>query len=189
VLAVLSGLAAACCAAASSARLGAAVSPTFLDPGLLASEMSGTDARDFAVALRDRVEREPRCEWERGLLVASFEPDVPKRASLLNEQLTEFDGRVQRFARVPRVCASLSTTCGLLFGTIAVLDGLGGDLSEAWGGVLQGALSSVALGVAGTAFSIAAEIGSRRAVNRRNAEVDRLVARLEACATPANGPS
>ena len=45
----------------------------------------------------------------------------PARVALVNEQLAELDYLAQRWERVPRVCASISTSFGFLlaFATVA----------------------------------------------------------------------
>ena len=63
------------------------------------------------------IAQESDASWENELLSA-FDADAITRAGrdgVVNEQLLELDWRGQRWARVPRVCASVATSGGFLF--------------------------------------------------------------------------
>jgi hypothetical protein len=110
---------------------------------------------------------------------------------LVNEQLTELDGRAQRWVRVPRVCASLATSAGFLLASIALVQGLAvpaeDDAPTGAGAAIMGALNALAIGIAGTSFCYAVHVRARRLVRERMAAVDRLVLRLESVASQARG--
>jgi hypothetical protein len=92
---------------------------------------------------------------------------------------------MQRWARVPRVCASIATSAGFLLATLVMRRGLAeADLSGETGDLVVRALVGDALtvagfGIVGTAFCIAAMAQARRLVQDRAAAADRLVERLE----------
>ena len=127
----------------------------------------------------------PEADWERDLVEAlSAAPDV--RAALVNEQLTELDYRIQRWARVPRVCASIATSFGFMLATLVLRDGLAdtGDVPIEVGelvlrGLVGDALTVGAMGIVGTAFCIGAQSEARRIARARIAGADKLVERLE----------
>ena len=189
--AALSAVAAMACALASARRLAFAVAPTPLDPALLGRSLE--DDRGFALARSlGEVLAGGGLAWEGDLFAAWVEPSRPLREARLGEQLTELDGLVRRWARVPRVCASVSTSVGFLLATVAVLHGLGGPLQPADGsgapqGVLLSAVDALALGIAGASFCLAVHVRAGRAVRARLAGADHLVARLQAL-RPLAGP-
>ena len=83
---------------------------------------------------------------------------------------------------VPRVCASIATSTGFLFGSLALLQGLsapeGGDAAVA-NAALVSALDAVSLGIAATAFCVAVHVRTGRLVAQRRAAIDDLVTRLQ----------
>jgi hypothetical protein len=168
------------CAAASARRIGLVVDATWLHPEDTLQALEGGTSVE---ALRALVAAEPAADWERDLLAALDATDERARAALVNEQLAELDYRQQRWARVPRVCASLATTAGLLLATLVLRRGLleAGDLAGE--GVVRGlvgdALTVVAFGIAGTVFCIAAQGHAKRLVRARTRAADRLVEKLE----------
>lgn len=186
MLALLSALVALTCVAASARRLAWAVAPTSLDAGVLLDAIrSPQDGR----TLRDAVAGEPEPSWERDVFHALAEADPRSREALVAEQLLELDWRVQRWARVPRVCASIATSAGFLFGSIALLQGLALPAEEgagpAAGAALIGALNALAIGIAGTAFCVAVHLRTRRILRERVRASERLVTRLQALASEA----
>ena len=132
--------------------------------------------------LRDAVGAEPEPSWERDLFHALAEGDPRSRDALVTEQLLELDWIAQRWTRVPRVCASIATSAGFLFGCIALLQGLALPSEEgsapAVGVALFSALNALTVGIAGTAFCVAVHLRASRVVRERHQATERLVARL-----------
>lgn len=185
MLALLSALVALACVLASARRLAWAVAPTSLDASLLLDAVR--DREDWR-ALTDDVGAQAEATWERDLFQALGEADTLSRDALVTEQLLELDWTTQRWARVPRVCASIATSAGFLFGCIALLQGLAlpeaDGSAPALGAALFAALNALTIGIAGTAFCVAVHLRSRRVVRERHQATERLVARL---LTLANG--
>jgi hypothetical protein len=178
----LSCLVAVACIVASARRLAQAVDLTSLHPGLLLDALKGDDAPAVCAKLYDAVATDSRFDWERDLLSA-FTVAPPMREALVNEQLTELDWRAQRWARIPRVCASVATSAGFLLASIALVQGLSApaddDTPLGTREAIVGALSALAIGIAGTSFCYAVHVRARRIVRDRLAAVDRLIVRLE----------
>jgi hypothetical protein len=120
---------------------------------------------------------EPGTDWERDLFEALDAPD-PARIALVNEQLTELDYRAQGWGRVPRVCASISTSFGFLL-AFAMVARLASATDLDVGAAITGAINVVAVGVAGAAFCIAAQGRAGKIARERLAATDRLVSYLE----------
>ncbi len=178
MLALLSALVALGCIAAASRRLVWAVAPTSLDPAAVLSALkaappSGRRALCEAIAAREDL------DWERDVVRASREADPAARDALLGEQVLELDWRVARWSRVPRVCASIATSAGFLFASVAMLRGLSlppSDSDPDWlRSVLVSALDALAIGIAGTSFCVAVHLRARRATRERIAAAERLV--------------
>jgi hypothetical protein len=170
------------CAAASAARLKFALEPTVLDVPTLVRALSN-NADDKVAFLRAAVARDQGADWELGLLDALSAPPWA-RVALVNEQLRELDHRVGRWARVPRVCASICTSAGLLLATIALRVGLTASTETSDGRLLVhaailDAMDVAAIGLAGAAFCITLQMRARRAASSRAEAVDQLVGRLE----------
>src|SRR5215472_10634881 len=146
------------CAVASALRLRLALVPTLLEPGRLVEALRGDAGKAKLAALAEAVARAPGAEWEQGLLEAVRGPREA-RTALINEQLLELDWRLERWARVPRACASIATSSGFLLAALfmraALSDAsaLGEETRDAVvRGAVNGAVDIVALGIAGTAF-------------------------------------
>jgi hypothetical protein len=186
VLALFSAMVALACVLASARRLAWAVAPTSLDAGLLLDAVKG--GKEWR-ALRDAVLAQPEATWEVELFQSLAEVDPVSRDALVTEQLLELDWTVQRWARVPRVCASIATSAGFLFGSIALLQGLALPADEgagpAAGAALIAALNALTLGIAGTTFCVAVHLRARRIVRDRLQVTERLVARLLTLASEA----
>jgi hypothetical protein len=175
------------CIAASARRFILAVTPTALDPRLLHDAL-GTDEHERQArraSLRHALAEDPRFAWEHRLFEAFDEPVGRGRDALVNESLLDFESRSERWRRVPRVCASIGTSAGLFFGSIALLEGLGvpgGGTGEgaqdAMQAALASALASVAFGIAATAFCAAVHVRAGRTARNVRAAVDALVERL-----------
>jgi hypothetical protein len=170
------------CVVASGRRLAWAVAPAGLDSRLLSEALGGDGGAAMWRSLRRELARHGGFRWERELFAAFDEPEGPARDALVNEQLLEFEARAERWLRVPRVCASIGTSTGLLFGSIALLQGLavpaGDAANEAVQAALASALGSVSLGIAATSFCVAAHVRAGRTARRARAGVDALVERL-----------
>lgn len=183
IFAVLVALA---CAAASARRVWYAANATALHPDVVCEALEGATGPEALDRLRAVVADVPDADWERELLeTLAAQPE--QRAALVNEQLTELDYRIQRWARVPRVCASISTSFGFLLATLVLRTALSdtGDVPIEIGeivirGLVGDALTVGAMGIVGTAFCIGAQGEARRIARARVAGADRLVERLEA---------
>jgi hypothetical protein len=183
LLSALAFVITAVCVAASAVRLKFALAPTTLDPAAFDAVLSRSNGDLGAL---DRMERavasEPRAIWERALFESLHAPS-PQREALVNEQLTELDYLVQKWVRVPRVCASICTSSGFLLAAAVLRSSLAAP-PETMGGqaidaaVLQ-AINVAAIGLAGAAFCIACQMRARRAASSTALAFDRLVERLE----------
>lgn len=185
---LFSGLVAVACALASVRRLMWAVAPTSLDAATLNAELDRGGALAWPT-LRDAVLERDDGGWVRDLFGALSEADEATRAAFVNEQLTELDWQAGRWGRVPRVCASIATSSGLLFGCIALLRSVGVSGSESPGSgqgglALVAALDALAVGIAGTSFCAAVHVRAGQALKERTAAINRLVSRLTALTTP-----
>jgi len=174
------------CVFASARRLWFAANPTALHPDDVVDFLGKSPDRAALGRLRDAIANVPEADWERDLVEALSATPVEARVALVNEQLTELDLRMQRWARVPRVCASVATSFGILLGTLVLRDGLANapDLSGELGerfvrDVLSDAISVAAFGIVGTAFCIAAHAHARRMMRARLAAADRMIEKLE----------
>jgi hypothetical protein len=190
-------LVALACAAASARRVWFAANATALHPEDIYAALAKADGPGAVEALREFVAKEPAADWERDLLEALAAPP-PQRAALVNEQLTELDYRIQRWARVPRVCASIATSFGFMLATLILRNGLAdsGDIPVEVGelvlrGLVGDALTVGAMGIVGTTFCIGAQSEARRIAKARVVGADKLVERLEdlmAAAAPQGNP-
>jgi len=171
------------CVAASAVRLKFALVPTGMVPEALEVALSrpGCEGRAGG-GLELAVAREPSASWERALFESLRAPS-PQREALVNEQLTELDYLVQRWVRVPRVCASICTSSGFLLAATVLRtslatpsDAMDGQAVDA--AVLQ-AINVAAIGLAGAAFCVAIQMRARRAAASSALAFDRLVGRLE----------
>lgn len=176
-------LVALACAAASARRLWFAANATWLHPEEV---LRALDAGRSLSELRALVAKDERADWERDLLTALSARLPDARAALVNEQLTELDHRQQRWARVPRVCASIATSAGFLLATLVLRRGLAeaADVATETGelvvrGLVGDALTVIGCGIVGTAFCLAAQRQARCLVQVRTKAADRLVERLE----------
>lgn len=183
MIAVVAFLVTLSCAAASARRLWLVANPTALEPETLLTALE-REARPLE-AFQRLASKTAEADWERDLAEAMASTSR-HRAALVNEQLTELDLRLQRWVRVPRVCASVSTSFGFLLATLVLRRGLTdagalpSDVGElAVRGLIADALTVAALGIVGTAFCVAAQAQARRVLASRAQAADRLVERLE----------
>jgi len=178
-------LVALACAAASARRVWFAANATALHPEDINAALAKAKGPGAVEALRALVAKEPAADWERDLLDALAAPPA-LRVALVNEQLTELDYRIQRWVRVPRVCASIATSFGFMLATLVLRKGLAdtGEVPIEVGemivkGLVADALMVGAMGLIGTAFCIGAQSEAKRIAKARSVGADRLVERLE----------
>jgi hypothetical protein len=177
---VLAALVALACAAASARRLAIAVSPTSLDPKLLLEALPPREDLQTWRHLRDAIVARD-LPWESALFAAMAADSEAAREAAISEQLLELDWQSQRLSRVPRVCASIATSAGFLFASIALMRGLAAPDADT-AAALTAALDSLTIGIAGTSFCVAVHLRVRRIARERLASTERLVERLRAFA-------
>lgn len=183
----LAALVALACAAASARRLWFAANATALHPEDVLAKLGKKPDPKVIEELKAAVANDARAEWERDLFEALAQPNGKARIALVNEQLTELDHRVQRWSRVPRVCASIATSFGFLLATLVLRRGLAdssdltGDMGELLiRGLVGDALTVAAMGIVGTAFCIGAHTHAKRMTRERLIAADKMVEKLEA---------
>lgn len=188
MLVVLALLVAIGCAAASERRVWLARHATAIDPDQLLASLTraGRTGRDGVPVLREAAAHDPRADWERDLAAALSEGDDQRRAALVNEQLTELGYRLDRWSRVPRVCARVATSSGFMLATLVLRRGLAdtGAIPQTvddlvFHGFVGEAVAVVGLGIAGGLLSVAAHRRAARVAKARMVAADRLVERLE----------
>jgi hypothetical protein len=187
MLTALSALVSAACVLASARSLALAVMLTALDPRILLEALRGEGRVDWT-KLCGSIRARDGATWESELLVAMTAADELSRVALVNEHLRELDWRAQRWARVPRVCASVATSSAFLFACVALMNGLAPPAYEP-GSALVPALNALAVGIAGTAFCAAVHVHAKRVARNRLTATDRLVEQLEGLAADASRPS
>ena len=156
------------------------IAPTPLDPALLQRAL--VDASSVA-RLREALARRPDLAWERQLVEAALSSgDDAAREALLGEPLSELDFSLERWDRVPRVCASVASSVGFLCATFAVIEALAmpadPEAGTVLGRVLAAALGAFAVGLVGTSFCAAVHLRTRGLAKARVAAADRLVEQL-----------
>jgi hypothetical protein len=161
------------------------VAPTGLDPVLV--ERALVDVTSVT-RLREALARRPDLEWEREFVEAACSGgDEAAREALLGEPLSELDWLLERWNRVPRVCASVASSVGFLCATVAVIEALAmpddPEAGAVLGRVLAVALSAFTVGLVGTSFCAAVHLRTRGLAKAKVAAADRLVERLRALAT------
>jgi len=181
-LTVFAAIVAFGCMAACTRRLYLATHPIAFHPTVWLEHVK----RGEAELVLGAIAKDPRAVWERELVDAVSEPDPAARVGRVNEQLSELDFLLARWERVPRVCASIASSAGILFGSLVLRFGLNATLdipddgrSDAINGVVLQAVNVAALGVAGAAFAIASQYRARQASKAFQRDADTLVALLE----------
>jgi len=159
------------CVLASVRRLVFAVRPTTLDARALAEAIDANTPRDVVARA---IARAPDAIWENDLMRALG------NTTEINEQLLELDFRASRWARVPRVCASIATSAGFLLASLALREGLLGPSPEKIDELIFRSVNVLAVGIAGATFCAAVHFHARKAQKMRLSEVDALVEKLEA---------
>ncbi|MBK6690936.1 MAG: hypothetical protein IPG50_01805 [Myxococcales bacterium] len=171
------------CVAAAARRLVFLLDASAFDPDLLLNALRGDAGQRLVGPLVDAMVKEGHVADESDLLVAIRSNADP---GMLSEHLLELDYRFERWARVPRVCASIASSTGLLFATWAMRAALGsapalGD--EAFNGAVEAAigqaLAVVGVGAVGTIACIAVVYEARRLGRARRSAFDQLTRRLE----------
>jgi hypothetical protein len=188
-------LVALACAVASGRRVWLAANATALHPDVIADAIGVAPDAGVIDRLRALVATVPDADWERDLLEALAAPPA-LRVALVNEQMTELDYRIQRWARVPRVCASITTSAGFMLGTLVLRNGLALDTTELTSdvvelvirGLVADALFVASMGIIGMAFCIGAQSEARRIAKARTKGADRLVERLESLLEASSAP-
>lgn len=183
------------CVFAGAGRMWLAANPTALHPDDVVAALGRAFDRGSLERLRERLADLPEADWERELLGGLLDPRPDARAARVNEQLTELDLRAHRWLRVPRVCASVATSVGLLLGTLVLRRGLASapDLSGPLGelfvrDVMGDAVTVATFGIVGTTFCIAAHAHARRMTRARLEAADRMIEQIEAAvASPSPG--
>jgi hypothetical protein len=166
------------------------VAPTSLDPALV--EKALVDSNSVA-RLREALARRPDLAWERQLVEAACaEVDDAAREALLGEPLFELDWSLERWDRVPRVCASVASSAGFLCAIVAVIEALAmpadPEAGTALGRVLAAALGAFAVGLVGTSFCAAVHLRTRGLAKASVAAADRLVETLVSLRPAQRGP-
>jgi len=168
------------CAAACIRRLELACHPIAFDPLTWRQHLERGEDAELAQAIANV----PSATWERELIAGLDTPNEELRTSLVNEQLQELDFRLARWERVPRVCASLSSSAGFLLGSLVLRFGLtavanGLDEGDTINDIVLQAVNVAAFGVAGATFAIATQYRARKLVQAFQREADALVEVLE----------
>ncbi|HRH01014.1 MAG TPA: hypothetical protein PLR99_32445 [Polyangiaceae bacterium] len=184
---VAAAVVALACFAASARRLWFALTATAHDLDRVVEALRG----DAGARRAGRIVQTMRGEasWEAEVLAAFESRDAVRRTADLNEQMTELDHRLARWSRVPRVCASLSSSVGFLLAALLMRRGLAdpaslaGDVQDlVTTGLVGQALTVVGFGLAGAVGCAALHARGRRAAKDGSLAADAFVARLEALA-------
>jgi hypothetical protein len=177
---LLSAMVASGCVLACGFRLAWAVAPAGLDAKLLLHSLEHLEHPGVARAIEASLGASPSLAWERGLWGALGCHDAEERGALLNEELLDLRWRAERWARVPRVCASIATSASFLFACMALIGGL--SQPGMWpdvGRAVTPAIDSLCVGIAGASFCIAVHMRAGRAARERLAAMERLVDRMQ----------
>lgn len=184
---VAAAVVALACFGASARRLWFALTATSHDLERVVEALRGDAGALRAGRIAQAMRREG--SWEAEVLTAFDGRDVLRRTAELNEQMTELDHRLARWSRVPRVCASLSSSVGFLLAALLMRRGLADPASLAGEvqdlvttGLVGQALTVVGFGLAGAVGCAALHARGRRAAKDGSLAADAFVARLEALA-------
>jgi hypothetical protein len=195
----VAALVALACLVASARRVFFAHTATRYDLGRLVEELRGNAGALRSSRLRERLLESD--SWEGDVVRALSAQDARIRVAELNEALTELDFRLGRWARVPRVCASLSSSIGFLLAALLLRRGLSdptalsGDVADlVTSGIVGQAMAVAGFGLAGAVGCAAFQARGQRAAKACSAAADAFLERLEtldareraAVATPAS---
>lgn len=186
----LAVLVALLCSVASARRMWLVSNATAWHPAPLLAAVGKKPDRAVVARLAATAKDDPKADWERDFFAALDEPDERKRAALVNEQLTELDYRIHRWANVPPMCARIATSFAFLLAALVMRHGLSDatDFSEAaMGALVSDGLTVVFLGFVGTTFCITANRHARAVARARLEAADALVEKLEALAPTLPG--
>lgn len=187
---VLAALVSASCIAAALRRLVFVYEAVSFDPDTLLRELRGTEGRARAPALLAELVREAPEASDRDLYEALSDAG-PDRVAHVVSALMELDFRFDRWARVPRVCASIASSAGFLLATwalrLALLDAPSvaeEHFRDALEQAIASALGVVAVGAVGTVACLSIFYEARRVARARRETTEKLVERLERIAEP-----
>ena len=186
----------ATCIAASLRRLVFVYEALSFDPDTLVRELRGDDGRARAPKILERLIEEAKPEEQGGDrdLFEALSDRSEFATARIGQALMELDFRFLKWARVPRVCASIASSSGFLLASWALRLALvaapalpaaavegGGDAAfrEALNQALLAALGVVAVGAAGTVTCLAIFYEARRVTRVRRDATEKLVERLE----------
>ncbi len=188
LIAMVSALVALACLYASARRVLFVHEATCHDLQRLVEELRG-DAGARREAWLSAALASEDDTWEGAVVRALAEREVRVRVGELNEQLTELDFQLTRWSRVPRVCASLSSSVGFLLAALLLRRGLvdptalSGDVPTlVTTGLVGQALTVVGFGLAGAVGCAALQARANRAARAGSEAADELVDRLETLA-------
>lgn len=184
MIAIAAAIVALACSLASARRMYYATHATAWHPALLLERIGKSPDRATIDRLKALADGDERADWEREFFAALTNDDEKVRTALVNEQLTELDWRISKWASVPRICTRISTSFAFLLAALLFRNVLAEteDFSEATMFALVGqGLVIVFLGFAGTTFCIAANRMARSAAKERLKAADAVVERLESC--------
>jgi hypothetical protein len=184
MITIAAAIVALACSVASARRVYYATHATAWHPALLLEAIGKTPERRTVDRLRALADKDARADWERDFFAALSCEDERVRAALVNEQLSELDWRISKWASVPRICTRISTSFAFLLTALLFRKVLAetDDFSEATLLALVGqALTVVLLGFAGTLFCLAANRAARTTAKARMEAADAVVERLESC--------
>ena len=153
-------------------------------PALLLERVGKHPDRATVDQLKTLAANDAGADWERDFFDALTTEDEKTRTALVNEQLTELDWRISKWAAVPRICARITTSFAFLLAALVLRNGLADteDITEGAMFALVGqGLTVVFLGFMGTTFCIAANRSARTAARARLEAADEVVERLESC--------
>jgi hypothetical protein len=187
------------CVLYSLRALRSTIDATATSPARLARTLKVAEATSRAHA-RDRVTKllawakRANADLEADLFEAMLEHKGEAQVALVNTVLGEVDHRVHAGARIPRVCARVSSTVGLLCGAMALRRGLvEGSLDVPplellVQGPIADMLAAVLMGIAGAIWCGTAARALKKAADERLAGEDTLVERLEAVMSDQGAP-
>lgn len=190
LLALSSAVVAASCAVASTWRLLLLQSATHHHPGELAEALAkGGPAQRAALALMGGA---PEGSWEHALCASAATCEGPERDAMIVEQELDLDYALLRWGRVPRVCASLSTSAGFMLASLLLRDALtaegalGGDVGELLvRGPVGEALAVAGFGLAGALYSGTVHGLVAHILRRRRGDAERVASALLEGAPPS----
>ena len=184
------------CVLASLRALRSTIGATSINPARVAQSLRiGDDGHVAAKASRLLAwsQRTPVAEIERELLESALTHKGQGRIALINAVLSELDFRVRSQARIPRVCARVSSTVGLLSGANALRRGLvmgSLDVPPAeliMHGPIADMLAAVLMGIAGATWCAAISRAMKKVSTDTLTGHDAFVEKLDRLEAPAPG--